>query len=171
VCPAIGAYLTEWFVWRAIFVVLGGLGAVVLAVAAARLPETLPAAVPLDLVGLVRSHLTLFRSREFALYALASAASSASWFTFVASAPYFLAARLHRPPSTYAVMILLPMAAYMLGNAAAARGSRRVGSATIFIAGLAISLASGVLMAAWCASAPGIWALFVPWRRVRSATG
>jgi len=162
VCPAIGAYLTEWFGWRAIFVVLGGLGAVVLAVAAARLPETLPAAAPLDLVGLVRSHLTLFRSREFALYALASAASSASWFTFVASVPYFLAARLHRPPSTYAVMILLPMAAYMLGNAAAARCIRRVGSASIFIAGLAISLASGVLMAAWCASAPGIWALFVP---------
>ena len=42
---------------------------------------------------------------------------SASWFTFLAAAPYLLTERLHQPPSTYGLMILLPMAGYMFGNA------------------------------------------------------
>ncbi|HEX5318797.1 MAG TPA: multidrug effflux MFS transporter [Stellaceae bacterium] len=161
-CPAIGAYLTEWFGWRAIFVLLGGLGAAALALSAAKLTETHPGGVPLDLSGIAVSHLTLARSGVFLLFALSSACSSASWFVFIASAPYLLSAGLHEPPSTYGAMILVPMAAYMLGNGAAARLGRRVRSTALFVAGLTISLGSGAVMAVWCGAAPSVWSLFVP---------
>jgi hypothetical protein len=38
------------------------------------------------------------------LAAASSTITSASWFTFLASAPYFLSEVLHEPPSTYALM-------------------------------------------------------------------
>ncbi len=162
VCPAVGAYLSEWFGWRAIFAVLGGLGAAALALTACRLAETNRGGAALDLVGMARAYALLLRSRTFAMFALCSACSSASWFVFIASAPYLLAERLGEPPSTYGLMILIPMAAYMLGNAAAARLGRRLGSTELFVAGLVVSLASGALMAAWCAAGLSVWALFVP---------
>ena len=42
ISPTIGAYLAEWLDWRAIFAVLGVLGAAILAAAVLRLPETQP---------------------------------------------------------------------------------------------------------------------------------
>jgi DHA1 family bicyclomycin/chloramphenicol resistance-like MFS transporter len=59
-------------------------------------------------------------------------------------------------------MILLPMAAYILGNAGVAHLSVAVGSARLLIAGLTLSLASGVMLAVWCLVELTPWALFVP---------
>ncbi|HZT86848.1 MAG TPA: multidrug effflux MFS transporter [Stellaceae bacterium] len=160
--PAVGAYLAEGVGWRAIFALLGAIGALVLVLTVARLGESNPQPVALDLFGMARSYVALLRSGAFVGFALASAFTSASWFTFIATAPYVLSQQLHEPPSTYGAMILLPMAAYMLGNAAAARFSRVVGSTRLFLFGVALSLFSGALMAVWCAAALGVWALFVP---------
>ena len=135
VSPAIGAYLAEWIDWRAIFAVLGVLGAAVLALIAARLPETNPSPARLDLVGMARSYVTLARSPEYVAFALCGACSSASWFTFCASAPYVLSNLLSEPASTYGVMILLPMATYMLGNGLAARLAPRIGSLRLMLYG------------------------------------
>jgi MFS transporter, DHA1 family, multidrug resistance protein len=93
---------------------------------------------------------------------LTTAFTSASWFTFLASAPYLLSEVMHEPPSTYGLMILLPMAGYMVGNAGVARLSVAVGSARLLIVGLALSLASGVMLALWCFLELTPWALFMP---------
>src|SRR5712671_4481036 len=61
-----------------------------------------------------------------------------------------------------AVMILMPMAGYILGNAGVVRLSVLLGSARLFISGLALSLASGVMLAVWCLGDLTPWALFVP---------
>ena len=121
ISPAVGAYLAEWVDWRAIFVLLAILGAIVLALTVARLGETntRPArARPRRHGGFV--YHVLARSPAFVGFALCSACTSASWFTFIASAPHILSEALGEPPSTYGLMILLPMATFMLGNAAAA---------------------------------------------------
>jgi DHA1 family bicyclomycin/chloramphenicol resistance-like MFS transporter len=70
---------------------------------------------------------------------------------------------LHQPPSAYGLMILLPMVAYIIGNAAAARFARWAGTGAMVVCGVGLSLASGAVMAAWC-TWPGLspWALFVP---------
>jgi MFS transporter, DHA1 family, multidrug resistance protein len=163
VSPAIGAYVSEWFGWRAMFVLHALFAVAVLAWTFARLAETHTEKVPLNLSEIGRSYRTLLRSRAFLCFALCTAFTSASWFTFIASAPYLLSETLHEPPSTYGLMILLPMAAYILGNAAAARFARRVGSNAMIVLGVALSLGAGTLMAAWCISAGlSTWALFVP---------
>jgi MFS transporter, DHA1 family, multidrug resistance protein len=159
--PAIGAYLAEWGGWRADFVLLGAVGIAVLTLTAAKLPET-HAPAPVNLVDMLRSFVLLLRSTAFLSVALAAAFTSASWFTFLAAAPYLLSEQLHQPPSTYGLMILLPMAGYVLGNATVGRLSVLLGSAGLFIAGLAVSLASGVMLALWCLTNLTPWALFVP---------
>jgi MFS transporter, DHA1 family, multidrug resistance protein len=159
--PLIGAYLAQWGGWRADFVVLGVLGLAVLGLTAARLEEThAPASV--NLVGMIGSFILLLRSPAFLSVALASAFTSASWFTFLAAAPYLLAELLHQPPSTYGLIILLPMAGYVLGNAGVSRLSSLLGSARLFISGLALSLLSVVMLVVWCLADLTPWALFVP---------
>lgn len=162
ISPAIGAYLTQWVGWRANFALLGALGAAVLALTAARLEESHRNPAPTNLAAMGRSFVLLLRSPAFLGFALTTAFTSASWFTFLASAPYLLSEVMHEPPSTYGLMILLPMGAYMVGNAGVARFSVAVGSARLLIGGLALSLASGVMLAVWCLVELTPWALFVP---------
>jgi DHA1 family bicyclomycin/chloramphenicol resistance-like MFS transporter len=76
VSPAVGAYLAEWIDWRAIFAVLGVLGAVVLGLVVIRLGETNPASARLDLAGMARSYATLARSPEYVAFALCGACST-----------------------------------------------------------------------------------------------
>jgi DHA1 family bicyclomycin/chloramphenicol resistance-like MFS transporter len=163
VSPAIGAFITEWFGWRAMFVLLGGFGAIVLGWTVLRLGETLVQPVPLNLGEIARSWGLLLRSPPFLCFALCTAFTSASWFTFIATAPYLMSGTLHQPPSAYGLMILLPMVAYIVGNAAAARFARWAGTGAMVVWGVGLSLLSGVLMLGWCAY-PGLspWALFVP---------
>src|SRR5439155_12368228 len=137
ISPAVGAYLAEWLDWRAIFVLLGVAGAIVLVATAARLRETNRHRVRLDLNGMAGSYAVLLRSPAFLGFALCGACTSASWFTFIASAPYLVSEALGEPPSTYGLMILLPMAGYLLGNAAAARFAFRLGSLHLMILGRA----------------------------------
>jgi MFS transporter, DHA1 family, multidrug resistance protein len=163
VSPAVGAYLAEWIDWRAIFVVLGVLGAVVLVWVVARLPETNLAPARLDFVGMMRGYATLARSPDYVAFALCGACSSASWFTFCASAPYVLSELLNEPASTYGLMILLPMATYMLGNGLAARLAPRIGSLRLILYGRGLALAAAIGMAAWWWFGElSVWMLFVP---------
>jgi DHA1 family bicyclomycin/chloramphenicol resistance-like MFS transporter len=163
ISPAIGAYLAEWVDWRAIFALLGVLGAIVLALTVARLDETNAHPARLDLVGMAGAYISLLRSPQFLGFALCSACTSASWFTFIASVPHVLSEAMGEPPSTYGLMILLPMATYMLGNAGAARFALRLGSLRLLILGRAIAVTAAVALALWyiCAGL-GIWALFLP---------
>ena len=128
-----------------------------------RLAETNFHPVRFDVAGMIKSYALLFRSPGFGAFALCSACTSASWFTFIASAPYLVTEVLGEPPSTYGLMILLPMATYMLGNAVAARFALRAGSLRLLIAGRAVALA-GAVGALLCYASGGInvWALFLP---------
>ena len=160
--PALGAYLAEWVGWRADFVLLGAVGTGVLGLTVCKLEETHAAPGSVRVAGMARSFVLLLRSPVFLGFAFATAFTSASWFTFLASAPYLLSQVLHEPPSTYGLMILLPMLGYILGNAGVARLSVALGIGGVFILGLALSLASGVMLAVWCLVDLTPWALFLP---------
>jgi MFS transporter, DHA1 family, multidrug resistance protein len=162
ISPAIGAYLAEWVGWRADFALLGAVGGASLFLTITKLEETRTSRTSPNVVGMLRSFIFLLRSPSFLGFAFATAFTSASWFTFLASAPYLLFEVLHEPPSTYGLMILLPMAGYVLGNAGVARLSVRLGTPRLFVFGLSLSLASGVLLAVWCLGELTSWALFVP---------
>src|SRR4029077_7302452 len=99
--------------------------------------------------GMGRTATLLLRSPGFIGFALCTASTSRSCFPFIAAAPQLLAQPLGEPPSTYGLMILLPMAAYMLGNAAAARFAVRFGSLRLVVFWRAPALFAGVFIAPW----------------------
>ena len=160
--PAVGAYLAEWVGWRADFALLGTVGALALALTVTKLEETHAAPASFNIAGMTGSFVLLLRPPAFLGFVFATAFTSSSWFTFLASAPYLLAEVLHEPPGTYGLMILLPMAAYIIGNTGVARLSVSLGSTRLYVFGLALSLASGLMLAAWCFVELTPWALFVP---------
>lgn len=163
ISPAIGAYLAEWIDWRAIFALLAVLGAAVFVLTAARLPETNPNPARLDLVGMARSYATLGRSPDYVAFMLCGACSSAGWFTFCASAPYVLSDLLREPASTYGMMIIMPMASYMLGNGLAARLAPVIGSLRLVLLGRGLAFAAALGMALWWGlGGLSVWTLFVP---------
>lgn len=163
VSPAIGAYIVELSDWRGIFVLLGGFGAVVTLATVLRLGETNRSPARLNLAGMAGAYAVLLRSPGFVAFALCSACASASWFTFIASAPHLLADIFGQPPSTYGLMILMPMATYMLGNALAARFALRFGSLNLVVCGRLVSFAGAAAVTLWFLGAgPGLWVLFVP---------
>jgi len=163
VSPTLGAYLAVWVDWRAIFLLLGALGAAVFLAVVLRLGETNHHRVRLNVAGMAGAYDALFRSPAFVAFTVCSACTSASWFTFIAAAPHVLSYALHQPPSTYGLMILLPMATYMTGNAVAARFAQRIGSLRLLLAGRIIAFAGALCLAFWGGfGALSVWALFVP---------
>src|SRR5204863_8375408 len=117
----------------------------------------------LDLAGMVGAYGLLLRSPAFVGFALCSACCSASWFTFIASAPHLLADIMGEPPSTYGLMILLPMATYMLGNAIAARFAFRFGSLALLICGRVLAFVGPAALMLWfLVGGVGVWAMFLP---------
>jgi DHA1 family bicyclomycin/chloramphenicol resistance-like MFS transporter len=161
--PSIGAGLVEWLDWRAIFAVLGVLGAAILVLIVVRLPETNPNPAPFGMADMVRSYRALMRSPEFVAFTLSAACRTGAWFTFAAGVPFVLSELLDQPPSTYGIMILLPVATYVLGNGLAAHLAQRFGSFRLALYGRALALAAAVGMAAWWGiGGVSLWMLFVP---------
>ena len=61
------------------------------------------------------------------------------------------------------LMILIPMATYMTGNAIAARFAPRLGSLRLVLAGRGLAFAAAVAMIAWGGfGGLSAWALFLP---------
>ena len=147
--PIIGAHLAEWFDWRAIFAVLGALGTLTLAAVILRLPETLATPAPFVMAGMIRAFRTLLRSSEYLAFTLSGTCRTTAWFTFAASVPLVLSDLLHQPPSTYGLMILLPVLCYVLGTGLAARLATRVGSFRLVLCGRALALGAAIGMVLW----------------------
>src|SRR5207237_7754342 len=109
------------------------------------------------------AYAALLRSPAFVGFTLCSACTTASWFSFIAGAPHILSDALHQPPSTYGLMILMPMATYMLGNAIAARFALRLGSLRLLLAGRALAFAGAFALALWGGAGElSAWMLFLP---------
>jgi DHA1 family bicyclomycin/chloramphenicol resistance-like MFS transporter len=163
VSPTIGACLAEWVDWRAIFAVLGVLGTAILASTVLRLPETHPNMAPFGIAEFARSNLTLLRSPEYLAFALSGAFRTGAWFTFAAGVPFVLSELLHQPPSTYGLMILLPVGAYIMGSGLAARLAPRLGSSVLVLCGRTLALAAALGMLCWLWQAGvSLWMLFLP---------
>jgi DHA1 family bicyclomycin/chloramphenicol resistance-like MFS transporter len=172
VSPTIGAFVAEWIDWRAIFAVLAVLAAAILALVVLRLPETNPNPAPIGIFEMARSHRTLLRSREYLAFALSGTCRSGAWFTFAAGVPFVLSERLNQPPSTYGLMILLPVASYMLGNGLAASLAPRLGSFFLVICGRTVALGAAVgMLCWWWYAGPSLWMLFLPMAVVSFADG
>ena len=104
--PLIGGQILWFLGWRAIFWVLAGIGAVALAAAWWRLPETLRPEhrQPLVLSSVLRRFGELFRHRAFMGYALTGAFQFAALFSFLSGAPFVFIERYGVAPRDFGLI-------------------------------------------------------------------
>lgn len=102
IAPALGGILDELVGWRAGFVVMAALGIVLLAVTAARLPETHQERLAFaGVAALVRGCGQLMATPVFLVHGTIMAFTSATFFSFLAGAPFVVVSLMGRSPAEY----------------------------------------------------------------------
>ena len=145
--PVAGSQLMRWTDWRGIFLVLAGLG-LLLAVAAATVPETLPA--PLRRVGGLRDtgrvFAELLTDRVFMGYALATGLGGAAMFTYISASSFVLQSGYQISAQTFSMIFAANAAGIMLVSQVSARLVSRFGPRRLFTVGLVSTLVGALLL-------------------------
>lgn len=139
--PVIGGAVLSLSTWRAVFVVLAVIGALLLAAVLSKVPETLPPERRHGggLTGTLRTMGRLLTHRAFMGYVLVLGLTSAALFAYI-SGSSFVFENVHGVSATVYSLIFASNAVGMLiAGATFARLSRRVRMNTLLIAGLLVS--------------------------------
>lgn len=148
--PIIGAYLDQWYGWRAGFYFVGGFGALILIIALKSLHETNFKLVQnLNISNIPKQYFSLLREPQYMGYALSVAFNNSVFFSFIAGAPFIIADVMHLSPSIYALYFLLVSGGYMLGNFAAGRFANLVSTDKMIGYGI-IFMTIGIITAIYC---------------------
>lgn len=141
VAPLIGAWLDSRLGWQAIFMAMSGFAAISLALALWRLKETAPfTETAHSLFGILSAAPQLLRERSFRTGIWALAATTGSFFAFIAAAPYVVVDVMGHPPEIYGWWFVTNALGYMLGNFVTGRFGQRLGAARLIRTGLRISI-------------------------------
>jgi DHA1 family bicyclomycin/chloramphenicol resistance-like MFS transporter len=172
--PIIGGQLLRFTSWRGVFLVLAGLGALLLAVSAARLSETL--APERRRTGGLRDTLATFarlaRDRRFTGYALSLALGFAAMFAYISGSPFVLQDIYGLSPQAFSGVFALNSAGIMLSGRLSAQLVERVGPQRLLRAGLMLNVAAGfALLAVVAAGVGGVVAVLVPLFALASSIG
>lgn len=173
ISPLIGGLLNEAFDWRAIFIFAGVIGALVLAFALPRVPETLqPGADVQTLRGMFGGFLILLRVPAFLGYAGQVGFGMGMFMAFLGAAPFVMANVLERPPTEFGLFFVLISAGFMAGTFLTGRFGERVGLDRMMRIGSALAVVFGAVMLGFVLA--GIWSpwtIFLPGAAMAMANG
>jgi MFS transporter, DHA1 family, multidrug resistance protein len=146
----VGAVILQLTHWRISFWVVAGLSAVMLAAAAAWLPESLPADRRHQggLTALARSARRVTRNRDFVGYLVVMALSMGVTFAYVATSAFLLQGMNGLSPIAYSLVFAVNAVGLMLATLAAARLAGRVRTRVVIGVGLIATGVAGVLLLA-----------------------
>ena len=157
--PALGGWLDERFGWQANFVVLLVLGLGVMLMIWADLGETATNRHA-SLAAQMRAYPALLVSRRFWGYAVAAAASSGAFFSFLGGAPA-VGTQVHGlTPTELGLYFSIPGVGYLFGNFASARLAMRVGVVRMVLYGSLVICGALMLMLGLTAAGFGHPAVF-----------
>ena len=161
--PVLGSYLQVAFGWRAAFLALSLLSALVLGAVVLRLPETNVHKNPraTEFGGLLANWRIVLGSREFWAHALPGALSYGSIFAFISGSSMVLIRVLQVPTEWFGYCFALGVSGYMGGTMVCRRLLRHFGPALTLRIGSTVSLASGTIFLMAVGLGLAHWALVV----------
>jgi DHA1 family bicyclomycin/chloramphenicol resistance-like MFS transporter len=163
--PTLGSQVLRWTDWRGVFVVLAVISALLLVVAAAWLPETLPSARRLR--GGVRGSLTaygaLFRDRTFVGLALVTGLTMSAVFGYVTGSSFVMQERYGLSVQQFGLVFGAGSIFLIAGTQLAPRLVARWTSARVLGATLTIgTAAAGTMVLSTATGFGGLVGLLVP---------
>lgn len=154
--PFVGGELTVRFGWRANFVMMAAIGAVLVLIVAMMLEETNrhrnPEATRLD--KLVGNYMALARSREFLGCLLTNGFVFAGLFAYISGAPFVFIDVLGVAPRQFGFYFGVGVLVFIIGSTACGRLSRHMDGQRLMGAGAVIAGVSGLIMAALAFTTP-----------------
>ncbi len=168
--PVLGGVLIDSVSWRAIFVLVALVAALLLAVVALRLPETAPAASHSEPIG--GGYLRVIKNANYMKFLAYGTASQAAFFGFVAGAPYIMSEILGYPATVYGLYFVMVPFGYLIGSLIAGRYAERLSHERLTMTGAVAGLLATVLGWFWTAGvevAP--LSLFLPAALLAIASG
>lgn len=146
--PLLGGAIDSAFGWRAVHYAMAAVAAALGVYAYFALHETLRTTgartTPADLI---RSFSTLLSYAAFNGHSTTISFTSASYFCFIAGAPYAVVSLMKLEPHVYGVWFAIAASGYMVGNAIIGRWSQRIGSRRLIRIGTIGALTGTVLLA------------------------
>ncbi len=146
--PVLGGQLLRVTDWRGLFVVLAGLGLVILAAAFFLLPETHPEHARLD--GHPREQWAevrrLLRDRAFLGYLGVGSFLGIILFSWISSSSFVLTGQYGVTPQQYSAVFACTATAFVLGAQANAWSVGRIGPRRALLRGLAVIAAASLLL-------------------------
>lgn len=148
--PVLGSQLLRFGSWRLVFMTLAGIGAVLLAVSATWLPETLPGErrVSGGLVNTLRTYRMLLGDRLFVGCALSSGCAIGAMFAYIAGSPFVLEEIYGVSPQVFSLVFGTNALGIVTAGQVSARLVGRLQPVTLMTAGVAISLTGGLTLLA-----------------------
>lgn len=147
VAPAVGGLLAAHMDWRGFFVVLAGIGGIILVAVVFGLPETLPAEERVaGGFARTREHFGILRrDPTFVGATIASSFTSAAYFAYLAGASFVLQDIFELSPGIFSIVFAANAAGFALFGFLGGRLSERWGERKTFLAGLTL-LGTGVAL-------------------------
>ena len=143
--PIIGGYVHVWQGWRANFILLAVVAAVVVALVWRFLPETTtPDRAAMRPRRLLDDYWALFRTRRYLVTALVLGATLGALFGFITAAPFILIDRLGVRTQDFGYYQAAIVVAFFLGSFGANRGVARLGAERMLRVGLGLALLGGL---------------------------
>ena len=161
--PILGSYLQVAFGWRAAFVALSILSAIVLGAVIMRLPETNVHKNPraTELRGLMANYRHVLGSRAFWAHVLPGALSYGSIFAFISGSSLVLIRVLGVPTQYFGYCFAFGVSGYLCGTIVCRRLLPRFGPSATLRIGSTLSLAAGALFLAVVAAGFAHWSVVV----------
>ena len=146
--PAVGGVLVQFLSWRAIFVLIAALVAVVAVVVAAAMPETLAPQLrtPVAMGAAWRTVVATLRHRVFLCFVLIFGLMASAQLAFGVAGPFLYQDRLGFAPAAYGAIALVVGAANLLGELACGYFAVRTTVRRLAFSALAVFGAGAVIL-------------------------
>src|SRR5690606_28155582 len=147
--PILGGKLEVWFDWTASFYFMAAVATVGFVLTLILLGETRRhAAVPLNILTILRNYAALTRLRAFLGFSLTMGLATGSFQAFISGAPIVLITLLGLPPDEFALYTLVWPLAFTVGNFISVRLTLRLGIERLIVIGNLVSVAAATAMVA-----------------------
>jgi len=145
--PTIGGLVTTWLGWRAIFVLMGILGALSFVVCLLVLPETNRNRVPIPGIRpMLQSFARLLRLPAFRGNAIGGSCVTTSMYSFFAASPFIFFDVLDQSADRMGLYYLIIMGCVAVGSFVASRFARRFSANVLALAGSRVQIAGAALL-------------------------